>query len=349
MYREKTTRTSIWTSGLALTVAALLVASSTTATPLDNRSAALDGADRLLEAQLESGAFPWQMGSPGEFQNVQGNTAIALLDAYTLSLDSAYLAAAEANRDWIADFMEDNPDAFISAPNVFFLAKYALLTLDLGDLDLAREALDRAVNDDRYDGTPRGLAEGIIETRKDQGHTNLGIWDAAFLVRAAHDVGNTSASAEFAEVLAEQTTEDAIVDAFNETANWYEIGLTGLLFGLSEADYLEYQDILSQAADRLNDARCEDGSFSTTFQGEESCGSVQGTAYGVLGLTHALTDFSATQDACDFLRDQQTDDGGFENVTTANVVSEAVQALSACVVPVHNGVTSYADAAVGLL
>lgn len=346
MHKRQTTRRNAWTGALALAVATLLVASSATATPVDNRSAALDGADRLLDVQFESGAFPWIVGQNGEFMNVQGITAIGLLDGYTLSLDAAYLDAAKANRDWQAEWMEANPDSTVSAPNTYFLAKYALLTLELEDLELAREALQRGI--DAYD-SPAALAEGILEFRAGSQWTNLGIWDVALFVRAAHDVGNTTASAEFAEVLANQTTAGGIVDAYDESANVYEMGLAGLLFGLSEADFLDHQDTLAEAESRLLDTQCENGSFPTTWNGQVFCDEVQTTAFSVIGLTHTLGDLPAAQSGCDFLREAQNEENGWGATEIAEINSEAVQALVACVLPVHNGVTSYEDAAVGSL
>ncbi len=314
---------------------------------VDHRDAALNGADRLLDVQLESGAFPWIVGTPGEYQNVQGITAIGLLDAYTLSLDEAYLEGVEENRDWLETYMEEN-EAPLSASNIYFLAKYALLTGQHEDLDLARETLDNRL--DAYDG-PRDLAETILQFRANTQWTNLGVWDVALFARAAHDVGYTDMSSEFADVLVEQTTDEGIVDAYDEDANANEIGLSGILFGLSEADRVAHDETIGEATDRLLQAQCDDGSFPITWNGEKFCGRAQETAYAAISLTHTLDLGTVAQEACTWLAENQDANGAWagDGDEVPSVTAEAVQGLTACVLPLHNGAASYADAGVSLL
>ncbi|MGH9896695.1 MAG: hypothetical protein ACREA0_32785, partial [bacterium] len=233
--RDLAEKTKLVGSGLAL----VLVASLAQAGPVENRDAALRGADRLLEVQFSSGAFPWIIGQSGEFQNVQGVTAIALLDAFTLSLDLSYLGDETARTGaagtvaWLTDYFNADPANRFSSGSFFFLAKYALLTGDTGALQMANDGLDRSI---LFYGSATALAELIVQARKNQGHTLLGIWDVALFVRGAQDIGRTEEADDMAAVLLDQVENQTIVDPYDDTANWYEIGLSGLLFGLAESD-----------------------------------------------------------------------------------------------------------------
>lgn len=330
---------------LAALVAVAMFAPTAMGALVDHREAAVDGGDRLLENQFEDGAFPWKVGSPGQYQNVQGVTAQGLLDAYRVTADDAYLEAAGDNVEWLADYMDENPGEYSSAPNVYFLAEYALLSQNLDDLELARQAFDNAIQDERWEDNPTALAEQILEDRRDSPHTNLGLWDVALFVRAAQDIGNTEAADEIASVLVEQANEQTIVDPFDETATHYEIGLAALLFGLAEADVVGHQAVIQDAADALVAEQGEDGSVPG-----DSYGDVQVTAYAALGFV-AVGDVPSALDACDWLVDAQEDNGAWLAGGTeyAETNSEAVQALATCTLPARNGAQAYSDAAVGAL
>ncbi len=329
---------------VTVTVAIAMLAPAATASVIDQRDAAIDGADRLLEVQFEDGAFPWIVGADGKYQNVQGVTAQGLLDAYKVSLDQAYLDAAADNADWLADYMADNPDAFSSGPNQYFLAELAVLTQDPDRYALAEEAFQRAIEDDRWEDTPTALAEAILQSRVNQGHENLGLWDVALFVRAAQDIKNTTAADEIASVLVEQVEEQTIVDPFDESAANHEIGLASLLFGLAESDVLGHLDIIDRAASALEDRQMDDGAIPGDDIGE---GDEQVTAYGALGLI-AIGHLDTAHAACDWLVSQQADDGGWDvgGYELAETDSEAVQALSTCVLPARNGAVAYGNAVV---
>lgn len=330
---------------LAVSIALAMFAPTAMGAIVDHREAAADGADRLLENQFEDGAFPWIVGSDGKYQNVQGVTAQGLLDAYRVTLDEAYLEAAGDNVAWLATYMDENPGEYSSAPNVYFLAEYALLSQNLEDLELARQAFDNAIQDERWDDNPTALAENILDARVNQGHTNLGIWDVALFVRAAQDIGNTSAADEIAAVLVEQAEEATIVDPFDETATHYEIGLAALLFGLAEADVVGHHGVIQDAREALAAEQGEDGSVPGDIYGD-----TQTTAYAALGFA-AVGDLPSALDACDWLMENQEDDGAWLAGGTeyAETNSEAVQALSTCTLPARNGAQAYSDAAVALL
>lgn len=330
---------------VAVLVAAAMFVPTAMGALVDHREAAADGADRLLENQFEDGAFPWIVGNDGKYQNVQGVTAQGLLDAYRATANETYLEAAGDNAAWLADYMADNPGEYSSAPNVYFLAEYALLSQNLDDLELARQAFDNAIQDERWEDNPTALAEHILQSRVNQGHTNLGLWDVGLFVRAAQDIGHTDAADEIAAVLVEQAEEQTIVDPFDETATHYEIGLAGLLFGLAEADVVGHQEILDKAAAALADEQGEDGSIPGDIYGD-----VQTTAYAALGFI-AIGDLAPALDACDWLVDAQEDDGAWLAGGTeyAETNSEAVQALATCTLPARNGAQAYSDAAVAFV
>lgn len=321
----------------------LLVPSLGQASALDHRNALVDAAERLLAVQFGDGAFPWIVGSPGRYQNVQGVTAVGLLDAYQLTGDASYLDAAARTRDWLEAYRDANPSSFISSGNAFFLAQYALLTADPEDMDLARDAYVPALA--RY-GTPENIATSIIQARASQGNGNLGLWDAALFVRAAQDLGFSG----HADRLADAMLQQAIVDAFDANATFYELGLAGLLFGLGESDVVEHVETVAAARDALLAARCESGSWPLTYRGTVYCDDVQSTAYAVDGLVYAGALVEAVS-GCDWLAQAQASNGGWDlgGYEIAEVDGEAAMALAQCVVPLRNGVTSYADAAHALV
>lgn len=334
---------------VVLTTLVIAPAAAAAPDPLTHRSAATAAGDRLLDVQFESGAMPWVVGDPGEFQNVQGITAQGLLAAYKVSLDQRYLnggagGGAEGVRDWLADYMAANPGSSMSSGSTFFLAEYAVLTLQLDDLALARRAFDRAVAA-AATPTPAGLVEHIVQARKNQGHTNLGIWDAALFIRAAQDAGLADAADEMAAALLAQD----IVDPFDSGANWYEIGLTGLLFGLAEADVLGHADTLNEAKEALLATRCDDGSFPVTWQGSVFCGDTQTTAYAAIGLS-AVGDIMAATDACGHLASTQDPSGGWDlgGFEIAEVDAEGAMALAGCALLVPKGLVDYTDQVRGL-
>jgi len=329
----------------AVALALVLVAPTAMGTPLDHRDAADQGAERLLEIQFDDGAFPWAVGDDQAFQNVQGVTAQGLLDAYRVTGDEAYLDAAGDNADWLVAYLEDNPDAYMSAPNAYFLAEYALTAQSLEHLDWAREAFDRAIEDDRWEDTPTALAELLLQARENQGLGNLGLWDVALLLRAAQDIGDTDAADELAAVLVEQAEDATIVDPFDASAENYEIGLAALLFGLAEADLADHRSVIADAGEALQAEQGEDGSVPGDLYGD-----TQTTAYAALGFV-AVGEPAPAIAACDWLESEQTDDGAWlvGGAEYGETNSEAVQALATCTLPARNGAQAYGDAAVGLV
>lgn len=324
------------------TVLVLLLPAVAQAGVLENHTALVSAADDLLSVQFADGSFPWIIGQAGKYQNIQGVTAIAMLDAFKLTADTRYLDSAAANRDWLAAYMSANPTAYISGSNAYFLAEYALLSTNVDDLELARAAFATAIA--RY-GSPAGIASGIIQARANQGHGNLGLWDVGLFVRAAQDIGDVAAADEIAATMRDQT----IVDPMNANANYYEMGLAGTLFGYGEASLVDNLDGMFAARDALLASRCENGSYPTTYGGVVYCDDVQSTAYAVDGLTYigALVEAQA---GCDHIAASQVDGGwdlgGYE---IAEINAEAASALAQCILPARNGATSYADEARALL
>jgi hypothetical protein len=330
---------------------AVLVGPIAQGTPLDTRAGAIAGANRLLAVQHANGAFPWYVTDPADYQNVQGITAVGLLDAYKVSLDPAYLAAAKETRDWLASYRDTGcgtPPCLLSLANVFFLGEYALLSLTPADFALARAALQQVVA--LRGGSGITLANYVIDARKTQGHTNLGLWDAALYVRAAQDVGDTALADEIANTLATQT----IVNPFDPLANWYELGLAGVALGLSEADLLTHAGTIDAALTALKATQGTNGSFPVTFGGVVYPDDTQATAYAVMAMLSAVQLESAFAGA-DFLLSTQRLDGSFapyvpdDASEIAEVDAEAVSALVAATLIVPNGALAYADAARALL
>lgn len=331
----------------ALALSAFLLVPQSQANPVDNHAAMTAGADRMLAIQLETGAFPWVVGSSAEYQNVQGISAIGLLRAFELTGDLDYMgnatSGAQATRDWIVNYMAANPTAFVSSSNAFFLADYARVTGSVLDYQDARDAMNRAVS--RW-GTADNFVDTIIPARAAQGWTNLGIWDVALFIRAAQEVGFNT----FADELSEALVAQDYVDPFNATNNAYELGLAGLMFGLAESNYLDFETTILSARDALVASQCADGSFPFTWNNVVYCEDVQTTAYGVMGLT-AILDVEAAESACDFLVSAQDASGGYDlgGYEIAEVQSEAVVALASCIAPLNNAVTSYGDMVRGII
>lgn len=342
------TRTVFAASALAaLLLAATVPTADAQVFTLDNRAAALKGADRLLSIQNPDGSFPWQVGNPTPFQNVQGITAIGLLEAYKLSLDARYLAGAKANRDWLEAYRNGaSPPRLLSAPNVYFIAEYAALSGQAADFDLARAIIDQRL---AGFGGPEGVADTIIAARKAQGHTNLGLWDVSLYARAAQDVGHTAA----AQAIAKRMMTQTMVDPYASSANWYEIGLTGVILALTEVDLTGNLGAIQKAATALKATQAADGSFPVTFGGIVYPGDVQVTAYAAMALVAAADPVPAL-DAADFLRSVQAPNGGFpaaidDPTEYGEQDAEAVGALVATALPVPNGALAYADAAKAFL
>lgn len=310
--------------------------------PLDNRDAAIAGTDRLVAIQNPDGSFPWYVGDPGVYQNVQGITAMGLLEGFKVSGDDTYIERAALTRNWLAAYRSGaSPPRLMSAPNIFFLAEYALLSLNTADVDLARAALNDRI---AQFGSPQAVITGILQARVAQGHANLGIWDGAFYVRAAQDVGFTDVADAMADTLATQT----IVNPFDSAANWYEFGLSGLLLGLSEADLVGHRAKIEQAAAALKARQNPNsGSFPATFGGVSYADDTQSTAYATLALL-AVGELDAGLRGADFLNAMQRPDGSFRPAPGdaseyGEVDSEAVMALAAGTLLVPNGVLAYAD------
>lgn len=333
--------------GLVVLIPASTATGITVSAPIENRSAAIDGADRLIAIQHADGSFPWDVPSPAAYQNVQGVTAMGLLDTYKVTLDSKYLDKAKLTRDWLATYKVDNPTKRLSASNVYFLAQYALLSLNPADLTLARSALNEQIV---YHGSGANLVTNIITARKNQGHTNLGLWDASLFVRAAQDIGSTDLADEMANALATQS----IVDPFNSAANWYEIGLTGIILGLSEADSRGHKAQIDAAVAALKATQADNGSFPSTYGGVANPDDTQTTAYAVMALA-SVAEITPALSGSDFIRSTQRADGSFapylpdDETEYGEVDSEAVGALVAATLLVPNGAAAYADAAVGLI
>lgn len=317
---------------LALLASLMIVAPTAAAGILGYRDGAIAGADRLLEVQFANGAFPWQVGTSGVFANVQGISAMGLLEAYKITGDPAYLEGAEGNRDWLVNYWTSGswPANRLSASGIFYLAHYGVLTQSADDLTMAADVLDHWIADPaRGGGSGAGLINFIIQVRKNQGHTNLGLWDAMLFVRAAADVGDEALADEMATALATQT----IVDPWATSANWYEFGLTGIVIGLAEADPIAHQSVRDTAATALKATQADDGSFPVTFGGVVYAGDVQATAYAALALL-AVGEIVPAHAGCHFLAASQDEDGGWGGSDEyAEVDSEATWALANCVAP----------------
>lgn len=300
-------------------------------------------AARIRDTQFADGAYPWIVGQPGKYQNVQGVTALGVLDAYELTADATLLESASKNRDWLAAYMAANPGKYISASNAYFLAEFALVTAEPADLDLARAAYATAIA--RY-GSPAGIVTGIIQARANQGHTNLGLWDAGLFLRAAQDIG----AAADADAMATAMRTQTIVDPMNSAANWYELGLAGALFGYGEAGALDDVEGMLAIRDALLATQCDNGSFPSTWQGVVYCDEVQATAYAVEGLTYVGSLLEA-QAGCDYIASSQAETGGWDlgGYEISEINAEAASALAQCLLPARNGATSYADEARQLL
>lgn len=329
-----------------LALGALTVVPQGNATPIDNLLGTSAAADHLLAVQFEDGAFPWIEGAPGKYQNVQGITAVGLLRAYELTGNEAYMgnesSGATANRDWLVNYMDANPGVFMSSSNAFFLGNYARITANPADYDEAQRAMNSAIA--RW-GSAQELTDFILNARAPT-YGNMGIWDVALFIRAAQEVGYFT----YADEIAEALVNTEIVDAFDNTSNYYELGLAGLLFGLAESDFIGHLELELAARDALLATQCADGSFPTTWRGTVYCSEVQTTAYAVLGLT-SIVDVVTAQSACDFLTSTQGEDGGWDvgGYQIAEINAEALMALAACVLPANNGVVNHVDVLVSNL
>ena len=334
---------------VAVVAIAAFSASSAGATPVDTRDGAVSGANRLVSLQNADGSFPWDVTDPTAYQNVQGVTAIGVLDAYLLTRDAAYLTSATKNRDWLLAYRNSgtSPPQLLSAPNATFLARYAAIAHSPSDLQVARDVLSQQINT-RF-GSAQNLVTTIVDVRKNShGLGNMGLWDVALYVTAAQSAGMTDEASAIAAALDAQT----IADPFDGTANYYELGLTGLITGLATADAEAHATKISQATAALLAAQQADGSIPTTYGGVLYPGDAQATAYGVLSLIQ-VGERDAAQAGASFLLAAQRDDGGFEPYPDdpteyAEIDAEAVDALTAATLVTHEG-RSLLDVIFGLL
>ncbi|MGH2831103.1 MAG: hypothetical protein ACRDJM_11525 [Actinomycetota bacterium] len=343
----------------AVVAAVLLVAPGSGATPVENQMAAARGADRLLQIQTANGAFPFQVSPiPTIFENVQGITALGLIEAFKVSADTRFLAGATRTRNWLGSYIAggpcqapgDSPPCRIAAPSVYFLTQHALLTGRVADFALARAALQEQLN--RF-GTGASLVNGIISDRKNnQGLGNLGLWDVAMFIRAAQDLGNTT----LADQMVQQLALQSIANPHNSNATYYELGLAGFILGLSEADLAGRMPLWRNAADELIALQAPNGSWPVTFFGDVYGDDTQTTAYAVLALA-AVAQILPVQTGADFLRSVQRANGSFApylpddpaDLEYGEVNAEAIQALVAATLLVPNGAVAYADAAFAAL
>ncbi|MHB8604841.1 MAG: hypothetical protein ACYDCK_06250 [Thermoplasmatota archaeon] len=307
---------------------------------LDDKAAAENASNRLIALQNPDGSLPWLVTDPTAYQNVQGITALGWLETFKVTGDPVYVRAAGETRDWLVAYRDAVvPPANLSAPSVYFFAEYALESQNTADVQLAQSVLN-----DRIDraGGPAQLIDLVVAGRVAEGNGNLGLWDASLFIRAAEDAGLQGAAGVMAAELAGQTT----VNPFSASANYYELGLAGLILGLSEADLVAYKTTDDHAAQALRLAGATDGSWPITYGGVRYDHDEQTTAYALMALA-AVGDVTRAAGTASYLRTTALANGGFPSSATdpteyGEVDAEVASALVAAALVVPAGAVSYA-------
>ncbi|MFH1528476.1 MAG: hypothetical protein ABIG69_17870, partial [Bacteroidota bacterium] len=294
-----------------------------------------DAADRIIDLQYTDGSWDWavtnQVGPTGTtYLNIAGVTAEVLLDAYELTLDAKYLDAAKDAGDYLITEI-GNPVSDSQRQNAFSIVFLYHLYDASGDVQYKNQA-DAILNHILYEenywtnnngdncGTDGCEADELLDALKNYRSwstdpTGIVVWDLYKFIEAAQIGGEAS----FANDMANELNTYLSQPGFDNTIEYYELGLSAGILGLGKAG-LDYSSYLSDLLSKQN----PDGSFGITEP-------IQTTAYALMALKYA-GETEAVEDVASYLMANfgySSYDGWLDNgVEYSEVTSEAGQALS---------------------
>lgn len=299
---------------ILLIILGLLVSSSSVvfAAKPGGQQAALNealtlGADLHLSRQgtysgIEN-TWEWVIDSGSSGPNVQGISATGLLAAYERTEEQSYLDGAIAAGGTLVARYDAAPEDRAFSQDIEFLVR---LSQDSADTSYAAVAQQWYANTMvAYDAEE--LVDYYIDTRG-----FLAAWDLASQIRAAVAVGETDYAAGIASSL------------FDSDFDWEHPWLGGwdygsLLWALAELGDESFNSYAGGLRETLLSSQQSDGSWD---------GDYQSTAYAILGLATDGTAKGAQARAWAFLRDTQTDAGGWGSSSEIGEVnSEVLMAL----------------------
>ncbi len=320
-----------------IAVLLLMVAGVSATTPEEDTIVA--AADRIIALQDTGGSWDWvvtnQAGPTGTtYLNIAGVTAEVLLDAYRLTGDSKYLDAAKLAGDYLINEIGDpvSPTQKQNAFSMVFLYHLADITGDTKYSDQADAMLNHVLYEENYWSNNNGnhcatdaidgcAASELLDALKDYRSwagdpSGIVVWDLFHFVEAAQAGGESA----FATALANELDTYMSQPGFDDTIQYYDLGLSAGIIGLGKAG-LGYGGYLN---DLLSEQE-GDGSFSNL--GTES---VQTTAYALMALEYA-GEAAAASSASSYLVDNfgySTYDGWLDDGDEySEVTSEAAQAI----------------------
>jgi hypothetical protein len=306
----------------------------------DTQSVLEAGADRLIALQNTDGSWDWDVTNATgptatTHLNIAGVTAMGLLDAYELTGDSKYLTAAEKTGNYLMTEIGLLPDEqLFNAFNIIFLQHLSDIGGNSTYADFAEGKMEDLVTTVSYwkdnshpiCGSDGCTAQELIDADEDvirswsTQPSGIVVWDMYHYVEAAQTVGENSFANNMSNVLDNYMSQTG----FDDTIEYYELGLSGGILGLEKAgiDTSSYVTLLKAKQNT-------DGSFSDE--------PIQGTAYALMALK-SVGETEAVSEAVSYLTDNfgygdPQIDGWLEDdgVEYSEVTSEAVQALYAAV------------------
>ena len=304
---------------ILLIILSLLVGSSSVvfaAKPGGQKEALNDaltlGADLHLSRQgTYSGidnTWEWVIDSGSSGPNVQGISATGLLAAYERTGEQSYLDGAIAAGDTLVARYDAAPEDRAFSQDIEFLVR---LSQDSGDGSYATVAQQWYANTtDAYD------AEELVDYYIDE-RDFMAAWDLASQIRAAVAVEET----DYAAGIASSLFDSNFFDDWGSWLGGWDYG--SLLWALRDLGDESFNSYVGEFRETLLSSQQSDGSWDEDYQS---------TAYAVLGLARPRTPALAqvVSDAWAFLRDEQTDAGGWSYSTTeyGEINSEVLMALA---------------------
>ena len=248
------------------------------------------GADLHLSRQgTYSGidnTWEWVIGSGSSGPNVQGISATGLLAAWERTGEQSYLDGAIAAGDTLVARYDAAPGDRAYSQDIEFLVR---LSQNSNEVSYTETAVAWYANTmDAYDAEE--LVDWYIVNRG-----FMAGWDLASQIRAAVAVGETDYATDLAAELIDRRTE------------WMTSDLGGwdygsLFWAFRELVYKSFNEYVGEIRDTLLDTQESDGSWDSDYQS---------TAYAILGLAAKGTAKGAQARAWAFLRDTQTEEGGW--------------------------------------
>ncbi len=193
-----------------------------------------DAADWLLGQQDSSGAFPWTVGDPTLYSNVQGPSGRGMLAAYNQTQDPTYLNSAIANGDYLVPnyprtYATDGDPRF-ATHDPLFLEELSIVTGDTKYADFLQTYFWDKLANGTYglndDQDAAAWAQSVVDSRAGSGIVEMAPWDLGSTVAAAWRAGDSTAWTAFMAGI------QAALDSTTATDTDYDLhGLGGAIWG----------------------------------------------------------------------------------------------------------------------